>query len=141
MEIVKKVWGEERVVCNNDKYCGKFLYVKKGYQCSFHYHREKDETFYILSGSVWFKEKAKIDDETGYISGSMLKAGDIKHLLPMTIHRFSAIDEDCVIIEFSTPHKDSDSYRLEISGKIKKIDIPNSEELKKEGFSLQNTRG
>ena len=141
MEIVKKVWGEERIVVNSDKYCGKFLYVKKGFQCSLHYHRIKDETFFILSGSVWFEEKKDTDDGVGYISGSILKAGDIKHLPPMTIHRFSAIDEDCVIIEFSTPHKDSDSYRLEMSGKIKKADIHNSEELKKEGFSLQNTRG
>ena len=141
MEMIKKVWGEEKIVVNSDKYCGKFLYVKKGYQCSLHYHKLKDETFFILSGSVWFEEKAKIDVKMGYVSGYMLKSGDVKRLPPMTIHRFSAVDEDCVIIEFSTPHKDSDSYRLEISGKIKKVDIHNSEELKKEGFSLKNTRG
>ena len=115
MEIVKKVWGIEEVVVNGRLYCGKLLHVKKGYQCSLHYHKLKDEFFYILSGSVWF-ETRKLN---GSIGGGTMKMGQSIHLPPKTVHRFSAIDEDCTIIEFSTPHKDSDSYRLEESCKIK----------------------
>ena len=50
--FVPKGWGYEDWIVNNDKYCGKELFFKKGKRCSYHYHELKDETFYIASGQL-----------------------------------------------------------------------------------------
>ena len=44
---------------------------------------------------------------------------------PNTKHRFTGL-EDSEIIEFSTHHEDSDSYRDELSGKVDldKLELP-----------------
>jgi len=109
-EIHEKVWGGEEWIANTDKYCGKFLSLKKGKRCSLHYHKDKDETFYILNGRVLMEINNK---------DSVMKTGDIVHIAPMILHRFSGL-ENSVIIEFSTHHKESDSYRIEESGDIPK---------------------
>jgi len=49
---VKKIWGSEEWLVNNELYCCKILNLKKGYRCSIHYHKDKDETFYVLKGIV-----------------------------------------------------------------------------------------
>jgi mannose-6-phosphate isomerase-like protein (cupin superfamily) len=51
LKIVPKDWGEERWIANRD-YCGKLLILKKGYRCSLHHHKIKDETFYVSKGRV-----------------------------------------------------------------------------------------
>lgn len=103
--IIEKVWGSERVIVNNALYCGKIMQLKQGWQCSLHHHRIKDETFYILSGTVWFEH----DDR----SFKML-AQDTVHVPPYVRHRFGGIT-DATMIEFSTPHCDEDVYRDEES--------------------------
>jgi len=107
MKIVRKSWGSEEWLVNNELYCGKILNLKKGYRCSLHYHKNKDETFYILKGIVLM--------EYGDNSKA-LNIGDSIHLPPNTLHRFTGI-KDSQIIEISTHHEDSDSYRVEIGGK------------------------
>ena len=47
IHYVPKFWGYEQWFVNNDKYCGKRLLLNRGYQCSVHYHKIKEETFYI----------------------------------------------------------------------------------------------
>ena len=105
---VKKDWGHELCLVNNDLYCGKIIFIKKGHRCSIHYHKAKDETFYILSGGIMLE----IFDDT-----VVLKKGDIYRLSPNSIHRFTGL-EDSEILEISTHHEDSDSYRLMAGGKI-----------------------
>ena len=51
IEIYPKVWGEEHWIVNKE-YCGKKLVLKKGFRCSMHFHKIKDETFYVISGKV-----------------------------------------------------------------------------------------
>jgi len=111
-EIHKKIWGREEWIVNNPVYCGKFLYLTKGKRCSLHYHKNKDETFYVLRGKVLME----VDDRE-----KIMKKGDIQHITPLTKHRFSGL-ENSVIIEFSTHHEDSDSYRIEgqLSGVVPK---------------------
>jgi len=94
-------------MANTDKYCGKILELKKNCFCSIHYHKEKDETFYVLDGKI----KLELFGET-----KILKKGESIHLKPYTLHRFTGI-EDSKIIEISTHHEDSDSYRVKKSGK------------------------
>jgi mannose-6-phosphate isomerase-like protein (cupin superfamily) len=107
-EIHKKVWGSEEWIVNTDKYCGKKLNLKKGYRCSIHYHKNKDETFFIMSGRVLLELDGK---------QILMKKNDSQRVLPLQKHRFTGLT-DSEIIEFSTHHEDSDSYRDTESGKI-----------------------
>jgi len=108
--FVEKDWGSELWMVNNKLYCGKILTLKKNYCCSRHYHKLKDETFYILEGKVLMETNRTI---------KTMNKGDVIHIPQKTIHRFTGI-EDSKIIEISTEHFDSDSYRLIKGGKVKK---------------------
>ena len=112
-EIHEKVWGREEWICNNEKYCGKKLVLKKGYRCSIHHHKVKDETFFVLKGSVLLErgENCEMKD--------ILNEGDSVRLLPNTWHRFTGI-KNSEILEFSTKHMEEDSYRKSQSEKIDK---------------------
>lgn len=46
---VEKGWGYELWLVNDD-YCGKLLHFRQGKRCSWHYHRVKDEVFYLHAG-------------------------------------------------------------------------------------------
>jgi mannose-6-phosphate isomerase-like protein (cupin superfamily) len=107
LKEVTKVWGKEIWIANYS-YCGKILIINKGYRCSVHYHKNKDETFYILKGKVLM--------ELGE-SKKMMSPGDSVRILPLTKHRFTGL-EDSEMIEFSTHHEESDSYRDTESGKV-----------------------
>ncbi|MFH1358807.1 MAG: cupin domain-containing protein [archaeon] len=112
MEIIKpevheKAWGFEEWVANRD-YCGKIMLLKKGFRCSIHYHKNKDETFYILSGKVLFE----LGDEK-----AIMVQGDVILVEPGVKHRFTGL-EDSKIIEFSSHHEDDDSYRDTESGSV-----------------------
>ena len=111
---VPKVWGSEEWIANRD-YCGKKLILKKGFRCSMHYHKNKDETFYILKGRVLMETEGK---------KQIMLPGDSIHITPMLKHRFTGL-EDSEIMEFSTHHEDEDSYRVEESGKVdlNKLDL------------------
>ncbi|MCH7568675.1 MAG: cupin domain-containing protein [Nanoarchaeota archaeon] len=98
---VNKVWGSEEWIVNNNLYCGKILNLSKGFRCSFHYHKSKHETFYILEGKVLLElEDNKV----------IMNPGDIQIIEPNQKHRFTGL-ENSKIIEFSTHHEDSDCYR------------------------------
>ena len=61
IEIHPKGWGHEKWIVNTDKYCGKILFFEEGKQCSWHYHKLKDETFYVQSGEILLRY-GKTDD-------------------------------------------------------------------------------
>jgi mannose-6-phosphate isomerase-like protein (cupin superfamily) len=102
---VLKVWGTEQVIANNPFYCGKIMRLREGWQCSLHHHKIKDETFYVLSGRVWF--------ELGDMAFEM-KMDDIVRVTPYTKHRFGGIT-DAMMVEVSTHHSEDDVYRHEES--------------------------
>jgi len=106
---VPKVWGKEIWLANYD-YCGKLLILNKGFRCSMHYHKNKDETFYINKGKVLME----IDNEK-----KIMLPGDSVRLTQGMKHRFTGL-EDSEIMEFSTHHEDEDSYREEgmLSGAV-----------------------
>lgn len=111
VNYVEKEWGHEEWIANNDKYCGKKLVFKVGYQFSMHYHKIKDETFYVLTGKLYLETEYEGKHET-----RLLVAGDIVHIVPYMNHRLTALAPS-EIIEFSTHHMDEDSYRTALSGK------------------------
>ena len=110
LHVVPKSWGFEKWIVNNEKYCGKLLYIIKGYGCSWHYHRIKDETFYIQKGEI--KLYYGYDSDFSKASSIILKEGDTYHIPTGLIHKMVAI-KDTELFEFSTQHFDSDSIRIE----------------------------
>lgn len=109
IEWVPKGWGGEKIICNNEEYCGKLLYFVKGKKCSFHYHKLKDETFYIQSGKVLLKYTD--EDDLANALEVILSAGDKFHIYRGLRHQMTAL-EDTELFEFSTQHFDEDSIRL-----------------------------
>lgn len=107
LNVVPKLWGYEKWLENNNKYCSKILVLNKGYQCSLHYHKNKDETFLILKGKV----KTEVGPDI-----LIMTPGNFVRVLPGVQHRFSGL-EDSEILEVSTHHEESDSYRIEESRK------------------------
>ena len=49
---VDKPWGYEIWYAWTDRYVGKILHVRRGHRLSLQYHREKDETSYVLRGRL-----------------------------------------------------------------------------------------
>ncbi|KKP26250.1 MAG: hypothetical protein UR14_C0002G0026 [candidate division TM6 bacterium GW2011_GWE2_31_21] len=119
VNFAEKEWGHEEWIVNNDLYCGKKLILKKGFRCSMHMHKVKDETFYILSGKVLMETEFE-----GEKTVKIMEAGDIQHIKINMLHRFTGL-EDSQIMEFSTFHMDSDSYRVEVSGKVAQEELNN----------------
>lgn len=111
-EIHAKDWGREFWLVNNEFYCGKILEVKRKYQCSIHYHKNKDETFYLQSGLVIVQFHGEVFEEARLIQDRSI------HVPRGVPHRFIGVAELSNIIEISTPHEESDSYRLETGGKV-----------------------
>ncbi len=123
-EIYLKDWGSEEWFENNEKYCGKLLTVRSGQWSSggkFHYHKIKDETFFVISGHL------KLDVEVdGVIRRLILEPGSSYRIKPGVKHRFTAtnIQLNCEFIEVSTTHDDEDSYRCYWNDKEQKwIDV------------------
>ena len=99
---VKKVWGREEIIVNNEKYCGKILVLNRGYRCSIHRH-PKDETFYVQSGEVYLE----LENNQGNMESAILLPNSVVHISPGRWHRFSGL-ENSVIFEFSTPDTESE---------------------------------
>jgi quercetin dioxygenase-like cupin family protein len=110
IKFVPKGWGFEKWIHNSEEYCGKLLYFVKGKCCSWHYHKLKDEVFYVQTGrlKVYFAEHDRIEDA----SVTILCPGDNFHVYRELRHRMEAM-EDTELFEFSTQHFDSDSYRIQ----------------------------
>lgn len=107
--LVEKLWGHEKTLVNNEKYCGKIIHVYKDKMGSFHYHINKDETFYILSGKI--KLKWAYDDNFTNSNESILRVGDSFRIYPTMRHQIIGLEESD-IIEISTFDEDSDSIRV-----------------------------
>ena len=110
MKHVSKGWGFERWIVNKEEYCGKLLYFFKGKMCSWHFHKIKDETFYIQSGKI--KLLWSYGDDISKANEIILEKGDRWHVKIGQRHRMIAL-EDTELFEFSTQHFDEDSYRLQ----------------------------
>ena len=109
IKIVPKGWGYEKWIVNTDEYCGKLLHFIKGKKCSWHYHKLKDETFYLQEGKllVKYSDNDNLDEANEVI----LERGDKFHVYRGLRHQMFAM-EDTDMFEFSTKHFDSDSHRI-----------------------------
>lgn len=107
---VDKGWGYEIIWATNDKYAGKILVFEKvGSKFSMHFHKEKDETWFVNNGRFLLKW---IDTDTATIYEHELRAGDTWHNPPLQPHQLICMEEGSSITEVSTPDSVEDNYRI-----------------------------
>jgi mannose-6-phosphate isomerase len=96
---VDKPWGHELIWALTERYCGKVLFVRAGESLSLQFHREKDESWYVLDGRAALELGAP--GQT-ILDSEIVAPGSAFRFVPGTVHRVTAI-EDTHIIEVSTP--------------------------------------
>lgn len=105
---IEKGWGHELIFASNDKYCGKLLNFHADSKFSMHFHLEKDESWYVLSGKFLLKTINTTDAST---FEKVLSQGDTWRNFPLTVHQLVCI-EPGTIIEVSTADSTADNYRV-----------------------------
>jgi len=103
----EKPWGFELLFAHTPKYAGKLLFIKKGHRLSLQYHKEKDETLYVLEGKMLLE----MEGSDGKLVQSEVSSDYCFRVPPMTRHRMKAI-EDTILFEVSTPELE-DVVRVE----------------------------
>ncbi len=98
-----KPWGYELLWALTPFYAGKILCINKGHRLSLQYHKEKDETLYVMEGI------ARITKER--TDTIVNKDSQPVRFKAREVHRIEALT-DVVIIEVSTPEV-NDVCRLE----------------------------
>jgi mannose-6-phosphate isomerase-like protein (cupin superfamily) len=88
-----KPWGYEKVHIITELYLLKELYIREGYRSSYHFHKNKDETMFILRGDGFIQ----FDDRKEYFN-----AGDTIRIKPYEKHTIVA-NTDTILYEASTP--------------------------------------
>lgn len=106
--FVEKGWGHEYIFVTNDKYCGKLLKFNKDAKFSMHFHNEKDETWFVLSGKFIVKY---IDTTNASVHEHELNPNDVWRNMPLFPHQVICLEEG-VLIEVSTPDSVEDNYRV-----------------------------
>jgi quercetin dioxygenase-like cupin family protein len=106
---VKKGWGHELIWATNDHYCGKMMHFTTGARFSMHFHREKEETWYVQSGRFVVKW---INTTNAEQNEQELNPGDTWHNPPCMPHQLICLEEGTVV-EVSTPDSVEDNYRVQ----------------------------
>lgn len=96
MSRTEKPWGYELLWAHTANYAGKILHINKGHRLSLQLHEQKEETIYVLSGTMYLH----IGTEGIVVE---LSPGQSYHIWPKTIHRMEARDTDVEVVEVSTP--------------------------------------
>ena len=106
--LVSKGWGSEFIWATNDHYCGKFLNFETGRKFSMHFHKNKDETWYVQSGRFIVRW---IDTQTAEMHEKEIRDGATWHNPPCQPHQLECIEAG-TIIEVSTADSVEDNYRI-----------------------------
>jgi len=106
-DFVKKGWGYELWAINLG-YCGKVLFFERGKKCSWHKHKIKDEAFFLIEGLLYIRFSE--DDDLENAEEVIMHPGDCFHVSTGLYHQMEGI-EDSKLLEFSTTHREDDSYR------------------------------
>jgi mannose-6-phosphate isomerase-like protein (cupin superfamily) len=104
---VEKPWGHEKIFAHTDRYVGKILHIEPHQALSLQLHRQKDETFFVLRGSIRLEVEVH-----GELRSLFLEVGQSYHVAPGTRHRMIAGADGCELCEVSTPELE-DVVRLE----------------------------
>jgi quercetin dioxygenase-like cupin family protein len=108
--FVKKGWGYEYIFVTNELYCLKALhFTSAGNKFSMHFHRDKDESWYVEEGSFLLR---LLNTHTGSIEEKILDTESTIRIFPFTIHQLVALEDDSRILEVSTADSVEDNYRV-----------------------------
>ncbi len=103
---VAKPWGYELIWARTDRYVGKILHIEPGHVLSLQYHNKKDESIYVLAGTIVLRLR---QGET--LIERRLGQGEAFHIAPKQVHQFEAVVASD-LLEASTPELD-DVVRLQ----------------------------
>ena len=107
---VDKGWGYELIWATNDKYCGKIMVFERiGAKFSMHFHKEKDETWFVNNGRFLLNY---IDTNTAEYKSQELTSGMTWHNPPLQPHQLVCMEPGSSITEVSTPDSVEDNYRI-----------------------------
>ena len=95
---VQKPWGYEIWYAWTDQYVGKIIHVNAGQKLSLQYHNHKDETSYLLTGSMNLTKGPDAD----HLTVTEIHAGHQWRNRPLEVHTIEAIT-DSDVLEVSTP--------------------------------------
>lgn len=107
-EVHPKQWGQELWLFHCSDYTAKFLDFNAGAQGSLHFHVDKHESWHLLEGEI---EVTTIDTDTAAQSVYTLRVGEMIDIPRLCPHQVKAIQKSR-ILEVSTQHSESDSYRV-----------------------------
>ena len=78
-QTVNKDWGREIIWAKTERYAAKFLKIKRDMKLDKQYHNHKEETVYVLYGTLVIE----LENESVQI-----KKGQSYHIAPGVIHRY-----------------------------------------------------
>jgi len=118
--MIAKKWGSEHILHAGENYWMKRLVFDPHAVGSMHKHEIKDETWYVESGAALVivrmpttsRETSETLIPTREDREITLLKGDILHLEAGVYHQVHAGKDGFVIIEASSPHTNSDVYRI-----------------------------
>lgn len=105
-EYIDKPWGYESIFVKSDKYVGKIISISPNCRLSRQYHEFKDETIYVLSGTLLLE--IGLEDREHIF----LTPGESYRITPGIVHRFVSWFGQTKLLEISTPEL-NDVIRLE----------------------------
>ncbi len=78
-KIVSKDWGQEIIWAKTERYAAKFLKIKDNMKLDKQYHNHKEETVYVLYGTLLIElDKGEVE----------IKKGQSYHIAPGVVHRY-----------------------------------------------------
>lgn len=106
---VEKPWGFELIFSDGTaKITSKILHVNAGKRSSLQYHDVKEEILTLISGDGILE----LEDNNGEVKKFSMELRKSYLVIPNQIHRFSAGQSDCEIMESSTPES-GNTVRIE----------------------------
>ena len=101
--IVRKPWGYEYVIFQDNNVCVTILYINKGHQTSMHCHSRKKTSLIVLDGKVYCSNLEK---------KIILKTGENVQIEKKVFHQTKTINNDSIIMEIETPNMKHNLLRL-----------------------------
>lgn len=102
----EKGWGYEDIWITTDKYCSKMLHLTVGKKLDMHFHREKEETWFVLNGKFLVRY---ITTQDGGLHEKVLEPGDVWHSPALLPHQVYCM-ETGVICEVSSADSEEDNF-------------------------------
>ncbi len=100
----EKIWGSVFHTWD-DLVATSVLRVTKGFRCSNHYHRNRWNSFKVITGSLDIVFLHENGDQLLEFTRRRLKSKDSIDVLPGVIHRFEVVESGIVVETYWTQNK------------------------------------